>query len=157
MPEPEAALDAIQPGSERSRTIDVITRKVAEGKELERSDSVFIRPLPFRRWPQAIGHIAKLLEYLPEEGLNFSSNIDLAVWIATLAGQVSDDLFAVIELATDKKPEFFDTVDPDDGVKIIMAVIEVNKDFFTRNVMPLVNDYLPAITEQAKETLGQTQ
>jgi hypothetical protein len=122
-------MEAIQPASERTRTITVTTRKVVEEKkgefsELSKPESVFIRPLPFRRWPKAIGHITRLLEYMPAEGLNLSDNTQMVVFIGTLLAQVEEDLFSVIELATDKTPEFFDTVDPDDGIKVIAAVVE---------------------------------
>jgi hypothetical protein len=81
----------------------------------------------------------------------------MVVFIGTLLAQVEEDLFSVIELATDKTPEFFDTVDPDDGIKVIAAVVEVNKDFFLQNVMPLINQHLPAITESLTEIPGPTQ
>jgi hypothetical protein len=157
----EPAMEAIQPASERTKTVEVITRKVVTEKdvtqELERPDSVFVRPLPFRRWPQAIGHIARLLEFIPKDGVDFNDNTQLAVFVGTVSAYVSDDLFAVMELATDRKPEFFDTLDADDGLKVMIAVVEVNKDFFLQNVKPLIEQYLPAITENLTETPGLTQ
>lgn len=153
----EAAIEAVLPASERSKTIQVITRVVAnengEMKEVEKIDSVLVRPLPFRRWPVAIGHITNLLQYLPQEGIDLDDDNQVMVWLGSVINVAFDDVFAVLELATDKQIDFFDKIDLDDGIKIAVAVVEVNKDFFEQNVTALISQYLPAVTE----TLGQMQ
>lgn len=153
----EATLEAVLPAAERAKIIEVTTRIVAGDKdgpkEVEKKEAVFIRPLPFRRWATAIGHITNLLQYMPEEGVDLNNTTQVMVWIGSVINVAADDVFAVLELATDKKPEFFDMIDLDDGIKIAAAVVEVNKDFFEQNVTALISQYLPAVTE----TLGQTQ
>lgn len=156
-----AAQEAILPASERTQTIHVVTREVVsngtEHKEVENLASVFIRPLPFRRWPVALTHITNLFQYMPQNGIDLESEAALAVWVTSVLGSAGDDLFAIIELATDKPAAFFDLLDPDDGLKIAMAVVEVNKDFFVQKVLPLVQQYLPAAKEAIAETLTPTQ
>lgn len=156
-----AQQEAILPISERTRTIEVITRKVVTEKgvtkEIERPDHVFIRPLPFRRWTQAIGYITALLHHLPAQGINFNDNTELGIWIATLVGVADEPLFEVVKLATDKDPAFFDMIDADDGMKVIIAVVEVNKDFFTERVWPLIEPHLAGAKATAAEILGQTE
>ena len=156
-----ATQEAILPASERTRTLVVTTREVThnadktEFKEVENQVTVFIRPLPFRKWPIAIQHIAQLFQYLPEGGLNVENEMELLVWVTHMLGNAGGDLMKLIELATGLEPEFFDKID-EDGPRIAQAVIEVNKDFFVQRVMPMLRPHLPAAMEAA-ETLGQTQ
>jgi hypothetical protein len=91
------------------------------------------------------------------EGLDVADSAQLAVFVGSIAPHVSEDLWAVVHLATDRDAEFYDSLDLDDGMKVIAAVVEVNRDFFHQNVMPLLDQYLPAVTESLKETPGQTQ
>ena len=159
----EATQEAILPASERTQTVHVITREVAANKdgksfkEVENEVAVFVRPLPFRRWPIALGHIANLFQFMPENGFDITNDAQLAVWVTNLLGNAGDDLFAIIELATGKEPAFFDMLDADDGLKIALAVIEVNKDFFVQKVMPLITEKLAVVKELLPETPGLTQ
>ena len=152
----EAAMEAVMPASERTQSISVITRIVAKDgdvfKEVEKPDIVFVRPLPFLRWPKAIEHITNMFRYLPEEGIDVNNSAQVLVWLGSAIGVASEDLFAVLEMATDRKPEFFDTIDADDGLKIAVAVVEINKSFFVESVWPIIKGQLPAIAEMFGQT-----
>jgi hypothetical protein len=154
---PETALAEILPAAERTRTLDITERIVAQGEngpeESEKQSKVFVRPLPFRRWLSAMTYVGQILKHFPEDGIDFDDAAKLAVTVVYLLGESQIELVALACLATDKEPDFFDRIDPDDGVKIVMAVVEVNKDFFVTKVLPLLNEHLPTV----KETLGQTQ
>ena len=157
MQEATQALEDILPATERTQTITVIERFVGkvDGKYAEREEpvDVYVRPLPFRRWLTAMKHIGSILQYLPAEGLDLNDVMRSVVYLINVAGQAQDELIALACLATDKEASFFDRIDPDDGVRIIVAVVQVNKDFFVQKVLPLVQEQLPAMTE----TFGQTQ
>src|ERR1044072_5634644 len=101
------ALEDILPASERTKTIDVIERIVAENKEVEKLSTVFVRPLPFRRWLTAMQHISRVLQHFPEYGLSFDNDAALAVSLVYLLGEAQEDLIALASLATDKEAGFF--------------------------------------------------
>lgn len=151
------ALEDVLPASERTQTIHVIERVAGrvEGvwQEKEVPSDVLVRPLPFLRWLKAMNYIGQILQHMPQEGIDFDDAAKLAVSIVYLVGEAQNELIGLACLATDKTDDFFDRIDPDDGVKIIMAVVQVNKDFFVQKVLPLLNEHLPTV----KETFGQTQ
>lgn len=158
----EATQEAILPAAERTQTVPVISRLVKTddkgvSKEFETTVQVFVRPLPFRRWPTVMGHVSNLFQYMPGDGLDLENTLQLAMFATQVLGVAADDVFAVLELATDRNPEFFDTLDPDDGLKVVLAVIEVNKGFFVQKVLPLISEHLPAAKESIAETLGRTE
>lgn len=153
-------LAELQSVADRTRTIEVTTRIVAiDGDnitEVEKNEKVFIRPLPMRRWLTALGIMSGLLANMPEGEFDLENETHLGLWIVELLGNIPDDIIAIACLATDKKPEFFDQIDLDEGVKIILAVVEINKDFFVRKVLPMLLEQAPKIKTAMKETFGQT-
>jgi hypothetical protein len=154
-------LEEIASSVERTRTIAVIERVVASDSgtptEREKTTNVFVRPLPFRRWPKAISCITGMLRAFPDDGINFEDSTALGLLIAQLVGEADVELFTLLTLATDQDDSFFDRIDLDDGVKIALAVVEVNKDFFVQKVLPLATEAMPSIKEQITEMSGQTQ
>ncbi len=150
----EPALAEILPASERTQTISVIERIVAEGREVEKETDVLVRPLTLLKWLTATKYVGNVLQYIPADGLDLDGDLTKSVvYLLQAAGAAQDDLIALVGLATGKDAEFFDRIDLDDGVKIIIAVVQVNKDFFVQKVLPLVSQHLPNI----QETFGQTQ
>jgi hypothetical protein len=146
---------------ERTRVIPVIERKVATGTdgeptEVEVQSKVFVRPLPFRRWAQVFSYLTGILSKLPSGDFDLANETQLALWITSLVGNAADDIFAVASLATDRPVDFFDRIDLDDGVKIIKAVVEVNKDFFVEKVLPQLSEVVPNAKSIAG-TFGRTQ
>lgn len=154
-------LDAIQPASERTRTIDVITRKVAKDstgfKELEKEEQIFVRPLPGRKWAKALSLVTTLMQCIPQEGISFKNETEMLVFAGALLGQMPDEALSLCAMAVDKDVEFFDSVDLKDTVKVIAAVFEVNKDFFINEVWPIVEPLIPQVKTAAAEITGQTQ
>lgn len=156
-------LELIQGRNERSITVNVTERVIAvDGdtkKEVEKAKAVFVRPMPFRRWPQALAHLSGVIKALPSVDLDLNNLTTIGFLAAHLIGNANDSIFAVLELATDEDGEFFDRIDLDDGVRITQAVIEVNKDFFVQKVLPLVSEIAPALKDKLTpmSTSGQTQ
>jgi hypothetical protein len=127
--------------------------------ELSVPRQVFVRPMPFRRWGKVMAHMSGLLQALPDS-LDLSNIMQIGFLAAHLIGNSNDAIFSVLELATDENPELFDRIDPDDGVRIVAAVIEVNRDFFVQKVLPLLSEvapFLKAKVESLTSTSGQTQ
>jgi hypothetical protein len=153
-------LTDIQTVADRTKSITVTKRIVAidNGVSVEREtqDTVFVRPLPFRRWLNALRHLSNIIAHIPQNNLDLSDEAQLAIWIVELLGQVPDDIIGIASLATDRPDEFFDQIDLDEGVKVILAVIEVNKDFFVQKVLPMLSEQAPNLKAAMAETFGPT-
>lgn len=154
-------LEEIQSGEQRTQTVPVTSRVVAlndgEPTEVTKIVKVFVRPLPFKRWLTATNLLAGLLQYFPDTKIDFNDMSQLGMFAAQLLGQAQNEVIALAMLATDQDEAFFDSIDLDEGLKIILAVIEVNKDFFVQKVLPMVKEAAPELQAKMQETFGQTQ
>jgi hypothetical protein len=140
----------IQGIAERTRTVTVTERTVAKSdgetfQEVGKPTKVFVRPLPFRRWLTALSHVGNVLAHFPAGDFDLSNPQQLAVWIIQLLGACPDDVIGVACLA----------IDLDEGVKIILAVVEVNKDFFVQKVLPQLLEKAPEVSNVVAATFGQ--
>lgn len=154
-------LAEIQSGEQRTQTVTVTSRLVAIGEDQEPTEvtkivKVFVRPLPFKRWLTATNLLAGMLQYFPGTKIDFNDMSQLGMFAAQLLGQAQNEVVALAMLATDQDEKFFDSIDLDEGLKIILAVIEVNKDFFVQKVLPMVKEAAPELQAKMQETFGQT-
>lgn len=155
-------LAELQSAVQRTQTIEVISRTAlkspdGEYKEVEIPTKVFVRPLQSRKWFKAFGHVNTLLENLPSEGVDFTDEYQLGIALLELAGSCPDAIFGIVGLAIDQPIEFFDAIDPDDLIRIVMAAVKVNKDFFVQKVLPLISEIAPEVKAAIAGTLGQTE
>lgn len=155
-------LSDLQSGEQRTQTVPVISRQVAldadqNPVELEKTVKVFVRPLPFKRWFVATSYVSAILGNFPQMELDLNDMTSLGLFAAQLLGRSDAEVIALMTLATDRDEAFFDSIDLDEGLKIVLAVIEVNKDFFVQKVLPMVQAAVPTLTTQLEETFGQTQ
>lgn len=156
-----AHLEDIQSSEQRTQTIPVVSRVVALGEdsepqELEKIIKVFIRPMPFKRWFTAIQYIQSMLGAFPTTPIDFNNPHQLGMFAMQLLSNAHAEVIGLMCLATDRDADFFDSIDLDEGLKIILAVIEVNKDFFVQKVLPMVKAAAPNVITQMQETFGQT-
>lgn len=157
-----ASLNDILPASERTRSIEVMERIVAFGDnnkphELGNPTTVYVRPLTTMRWLRAMECLGEVIENLPiAGGINFSDPAQLAILLMKLLGTSREAVVAIACMSIDKEPEFFDRIDLDEGMKIFVAVTEVNSDFFVQKVLPLISELLPKAKQAVEDTFGQT-
>lgn len=146
---------------ERTVTVEVMERKVVveHGNKTEVAvpKKIFVRPMPMRRWLQAFKNLSGILGALPNTQIDLDNPAQMAIWIMHVLGQVPDDVMALISLATDEPADFFDRIDLDEGVKVLIAVVQVNKDFFVHKVLPMLSELAPALKDKMESTFGQTQ
>jgi hypothetical protein len=160
MSEAATGLEEILPASERTQTIEVVTRMVVGSgdgfKEVEKPEKVFVRPMPGRKWAKSLSLVTTLLQCIPQEGVSFKNETEMLVFAGALLGQMPDEALSLCAMAIDKEVGFFDLIDLKDTTKIVVAVFEVNKDFFIREVWPLVEPLIPQAKEAVTEIIGQT-
>ena len=75
---PENELVEMQGRNERTITVDVMSRRVlvaenGEKKEVGVPKKVFVRPMPMRRWAQAMSLLTAILGNLPNTGIDLAA------------------------------------------------------------------------------------
>lgn len=109
-----------------------------------------IKPFGFGQFPKVI----KLFEGVGDikaskpEGLSVSDFMRFAV-------ENSEIVIEFSMLATKEKRDFFDDLPPDEGIKLLQAIIEVNLDFFMSRLQPVVMEALEKLTKSAGAVSSQ--
>lgn len=110
------------------------------GKEviLNSGEVIKIEPFKFGQIPLALkltNKIGSLLGEMYKSGelTNRDKTVANVVYILSEGGE---ELIHLVGLGIGKNRGWFDTLDSDDGVKLVIAFLEVNVDFFTKKMMP---------------------
>ena len=110
-------------------------------------DVVAIKPLKIGQMPAFLRAITPVMQQLGSNGID---------WLA-LFGEHGDDLLTAVSIAIGKPRMWVDALDADEAILVAAKVIEVNADFFTRTVMPRLNEQMSGLFEQASTaTAGLT-
>ena len=110
-------------------------------------DVVAIKPLKIGQMPAFLRAITPVMQQLGSNGID---------WLA-LFGEHGDDLLTAVSIAIGKPRAWVDALDADEAILVAAKVIEVNADFFTRTVMPRLNEQMSGLFEQASTaTAGST-
>lgn len=108
---------------------------------------VAIKPLKIGQMPAFLRAITPVMQQLGGNGID---------WLA-LFGEHGDDLLTAVSIAIGKPRTWVDALDADEAILVATKVIEVNADFFTRTVMPRLNEQMSGLFEQASTaTAGLT-
>ena len=100
---------------------------------------VAIKPLKIGQMPAFLRAITPVMQQLGGNGID---------WLA-LFGEHGDDLLTAVSIAIGKPRAWVDALDADEAILVAAKVIEVNADFFTRTVMPRLNEQMGGLFEQA--------
>ncbi len=116
---------------------DELEQIFPQSKDLNiHGEVVAVSPLKMRQIPKVSAHMMKLFQYVDREEVN----------IAGLLSEGSMELVEAISAAVDKPKDWVEDLGLDEMVLLTRTVIEVNSDFFSRCVLPEIN--------QAKEVLN---
>ena len=108
---------------------------------------VAIKPLKIGQMPAFLRAITPVMQQFGGNGID---------WLA-LFGEHGDDLLTAVSIAIGKPRAWVDALDADEAILVAAKVIEVNADFFTRTVMPRLNEQMGGLFEQASTaTAGLT-
>ncbi|RMX18182.1 hypothetical protein EBQ34_03110 [Vandammella animalimorsus] len=93
-------------------------------------ETVSVKPLKVGQMPAFLRAITPVMQQINGEGID---------WLA-LFGQQGDDLLTAVSIAVGKPRAWVDDLAADEAILLAAKVIEVNADFFTRTVMPRLDD-----------------
>lgn len=95
--------------------------------------------------------VSKVLEDLGVKDTKGAITVDLndpAVMLKILAQSSGNVLEVAGDLCSLSHEQIAD-LEIDDTLKVVMRIVEVNKDFFSKNVLPIVQSALPAPNEKS--------
>ncbi|RRD58662.1 hypothetical protein EII20_01055 [Comamonadaceae bacterium OH2545_COT-014] len=93
-------------------------------------ETVSVKPLKVGQMPAFLRAITPVMQQISGEGID---------WLA-LFGERGDDLLTAVSIAVCKPRAWVDDLAADEAIVLAAKVIEVNADFFTRTVMPRLDD-----------------
>lgn len=93
-------------------------------------ETVSVKPLKVGQMPAFLRAITPVMQQINGDGID---------WLA-LFGQQGDDLLTAVSIAVGKPRAWVDDLAADEAIVLAAKVIEVNADFFTRTVMPRLDD-----------------
>jgi len=98
-----------------------------------------IKPFTIGQLGPVMKHIGSLVKFADKDG-------DINLLEAFEHG--SESILTVAAMAIKKDRAFFDEVELDEGLALVLAIYEVNQDFFVRKVEPLVQVALSPLNMQ---------
>jgi hypothetical protein len=106
--------------------------------------------------PFKLGHITLVLKTVqqiidPIKKAQITGNVNDPMVIMAILAETGDDLINLLSKILDRPVEFVNDLEQDESVKLISALIEVNKDFFSKRVQPILKK--PVLK---KKEVGQT-
>ena len=106
-----------------------------------------IKPLKVGQMPAFLRAITPVMQQIGGDGID---------WL-TLIGERGDELLTAVSIAIGKPRAWVDELAADEAILLAAKVIEVNADFFTRTVMPRLNEQMGGLFAQASTaTVGST-
>jgi hypothetical protein len=90
-----------------------------------------------------------------EVGISFENNV-LSIKegtieaVTVLLNEGGDSLMELVKLAVRKDQEWLESLDYAEGLEVVLAIIEVNLDFFKKRLTPLMTTRLAALTARNK-------
>lgn len=117
------------------KTASQLATATAAGKMVPLHDGseVHVKPLMFMQTVRTLQLLPPLLETLKVLRDEKEGEV---IGLTDLLTQAPDALIKVAGMCTGKEPEFFETLETDDGLDVFTAVWEVNQDFFATKVLP---------------------
>ena len=76
--------------------------------------------------------------------------------LVTLIDRHEENMFLMASICSGLTKEQYDQLLPDDYLAIVGAVIEINADFFVRNLLPVVAGRIQSITERVRNIVSKT-
>lgn len=111
------------------------------GKEISIAGAnLTIKPFKFGELPKVFKAIEPITGKL---GALLSGKPDVSA-IASLLGGGGDSIIDLMVIGSKQSREWIEGLEMDEGVEVLTTIFEVNADFFTRKVLPLINAKMEA-------------
>ena len=127
-----------------------------------RADTVTIHRMKTKQLLQIMEIAAPFYDELQEMKKEVTSsvkrgqtpNVDIPIY--SIIMKYGSNIVQLLSVLTDKDEEWVGELEVDELVLVFSTVLEVNIDFFTQRVLPLLNKLIVDLRGVAKQTPGQT-
>jgi len=121
-----------------------------DGKTLEiAGEELTVRKMKLRQIIKATGLMGNVFDLAYEMYKVDAIDTNL---IFKLFAEHGEDMLEFLAIVLDKDREYIDDLEIDDAMELVIAVAEVNMDFFAQKLMPMVNNQLDNRKPQTKKT-----
>jgi len=127
-------------------------------------ETIEIKPFPFGKIPKVIkqaSHLIQIVMSLPEGLITEEGDINLedpatAIVLASMMEHGGGVIFEILAIAANKPLVWVEELQPDEGILLLVKVWEINKDFFTKRLGPMLQQLkLPkGLKQQLQIPLG---
>lgn len=102
---------------------------------------IVVSPLKVGVIPKVIRELRPIIQRLrPEGGAAGIGELEISVeLVLDLLEHNASNLFAAVGFCTGKEPAFVESCDAAELVQLVLAIVEVNRDFFTERLAPLLH------------------
>ncbi|CAK0743387.1 conserved hypothetical protein [Gammaproteobacteria bacterium] len=105
-------------------------------------ENVVVSPLKVGQLPAFLRAVQPIISHLSEPSID---------WL-TMFGERGDDLLTAVAIAVKKPRTWVADLDAHDAILLAAKVIEINSNFFTRTVLPKLNEAVAGIGVRAGST-----
>ncbi|EGO65613.1 DUF6631 family protein [Acetonema longum] len=125
-------------------------------------EEIQLRPFPFGAWPEVIAKAAGIVQIVidayQEHGRqafdvsldqdNFHMGASTFQLMVRLFSEGGDNLLDILAICANKPRAWVDALDGDDGLTLLAGTLMVNRDFFSRRVLPKFQTLLGGLPGQ---------
>lgn len=108
-----------------------------QGKEVILKEKVFtIKPFTLGQIPKVMQFMQKVA--VPAQAAVYSGKAQDAATLMAIFAEAGEDIIKLVSAIIKEPVEFVTELEMDESVELIQAIIEVNKDFFSKKVAPIL-------------------
>lgn len=125
-------------------------------------ETLVLAPFAFGKITKVLKHattIITMISSLPENAFDAEGKLNLedpsvTVILMIQMAEGGDVLLDLMSLATDKPRAWIEALNPEEGIRLLMKIWEVNHDFFTQRLAPLMQEYQMLKVGPSKPSVG---
>lgn len=101
--------------------------------------NVIVKPFKFTQFPRVIEILSGFSSSINVDNLSAGDIVNL------LMRNQGEDLFELLCMASGKDKSWLDELEADEGIELLMKVVEQNMDFFNRKLIPSIAKFSEAV------------
>ena len=106
---------------------------------------VVVKPFKFTQFPRVIEILSGFSSSINIDNLEAGDIVNL------LMRNQGEDLFELLCMASGKDKEWLDELEADEGIELLMKVVEQNMDFFNKKLIPSIAKFSQTVTSVATD------
>jgi len=102
---------------------------------------VVVKPFKFTQFPRVIEILSGFSSAVNLDNLEAKDIVNL------LMRNQGEDLFELLCMASGKDKKWLDELEADEGIELLMKVVEQNMDFFNKKLIPSIKKFSQTVTD----------